>query len=435
MDVAFALIDCENFYVSCERVFDPSLRERPAVVLSNNDGCVIARSEEVKAEGIPMGAPFFKHRDELRRMGAAVRSSNYALYADMSRRVMQELEAVALEVERYSIDEAFLTLPALARDELEALARDLRRRVRRRQGVPIRCALGPTKTLAKVADEIAKTRGGVFVCPEEPALTALLDTVEVGDVWGIGSASEKKLAAKGVSTAEGFRQLPDRWIRDRMTVTGLRTAYELRGVSCLPLETAAPTRKSLIRSRSFGERVTDAAALQQAVSKHAQRAAEKLRDEGLTARGLQVFITTKKFGPPPHYANGAGATLPQHTAHTPSLVRAAKTLLDRVYLAELDGEPIGYKKAGVMLYDLRPETAEQASLFGTTDAGDDALMDAVDRINREMGRGTIGVAAAGVRGKREWSMRREMQSPRYTTQWGELPVAQAKGIDRLKGDE
>jgi len=435
MEVAFALIDCENFYVSCERVFDPSLRRRPVVVLSNNDGCIIARSEEVKAAGIPMGAPVFQHRDDLRQMDAVVRSSNYALYADMSRRVMQELEAVAVEVERYSIDEAFLTLPALGRERLTTLAQDLRRRVGQRQGVPIRCAIGPTKTLAKVADEMAKQREGVFVCPGDPERAALLDTVAVGDVWGIGPASEKKLAAKDVSTAEEFRQLPDRWIRERMTVTGLRTAYELRGTSCMPLETTPPPRKSLVRSRSFGERLTEKEPIRQAVCTHAQRAAEKLRAEELVARGLQVFITTKQFGAPPHYANGVGATLPHHTAHTPALVRAAATLLDRIHRAEIDGQPVRYKKAGVMAYDLRPRVPEQGALFGGEDATDDMLMAAVDQINREMGRGTIGVAAAGLRGQRAWSMKRERKSPRYTTQWDELPVARASEPGESDGTE
>lgn len=422
MDTVFALVDCTNFYCSCERLFEPRLWDRPVAVLSNNDGCVVARSQRVKEAGVPMGAPYFQHKGVLRRIGAEVRSSNYTLYADLSRRVMLELEAVALDIERYSIDEAFLALPALPPDDLAALGTSIRQRIWRYTGIPIRIGIGPSKTLAKVADTVAKQTDGVFVCPDEPALTRLLDAFEVGDVWGIGSASVQKLAAKGIDTAHGFRALPDAWIRSAMTVTGLRTAYELRGVSCIPLEVVPPDRKTMVRSRSFAGRIHDRTELEQAVSKHAQRAAEKLRQEDLVARGLQAFITTKRFGPKPHYGNSAGATLSQHTNHTPTLVRAAKTLLRRIYVPSIDGRPVGYKKAGVMLYDLRPRVPEQAHLFDARDPSDDALMEAVDEINRRYGSGTIGTAAAGIRGKRTWTMKSEHRSPRYTTEWTELPV-------------
>ena len=289
MASAFALVDCENFYVSCERVFDPSLRDRPVVVLSNNDGCVIARSQAVKDAGVPMGAPYFQWEETLDEMEAVVRSSNYALYGDMSRRVMRELEQGALRLERYSIDEAFLTLPDLGRDELRTVAHRLQRRVARRQGVPIRVGIGPTKTLAKVADEKAKgdrpagtplpPPGRVYVCPEGDALAAMLRTVPVEELWGIGSAWGSTLREHGIETAEQFRQQPDPWLRRTLTVVGLRLATELRGIPCLELEDVPETRKSLIRSRSFSERVTDKSTLREAVSKHTQRAAEKLREE------------------------------------------------------------------------------------------------------------------------------------------------------------
>lgn len=275
MKSVFALVDCENFYVSCERVFDPALRKLPLVVLSNNDGCVIARSQQVKAAGVPMGAPYFQWEDELDALDAVVRSSNYALYGDMSRRVMQELEAEALEVERYSIDEAFLTLPAQSRADLEQTARRIQQRVRRRQGLPLRIAVGPTKTLAKAADEKAKANEGVFVCPPEPTLEALLRSLPVGKVWGIGRAYEQTLQEYGVDTAAGFRALPDQWIRRKMSVVGLRTAYELRGRSCLPLDLVGPDRKSLIRSRSFGTQVHDKETLREALAKHAQSGPRK----------------------------------------------------------------------------------------------------------------------------------------------------------------
>jgi DNA polymerase V len=426
VDRVFALVDCENFYASCERVFDPALRERPVAVLSNNDGCVIARSEEVKAAGIPMGAPVFKWRDELQEIEAAVLSSNYTLYGDMSRRVQQTLEEEALALEPYSIDESFLTLPGLGRDRLHRLGERIRRRIRREIGIPIRVAIGPTKTLAKIADENAKARKragmgqGVYVCPDEPEREKLLHRVPVGDIWGIGSAYEQKLHAKGVRTAAGFRELPDSWIRRAMTVVGLRTAQELRGRPCLELERVGPDRRSLVRSRSFGRRVEGEAALHQALAKHAQRAAEKLRKEERVARGIQVFITTKTFGDPPYYSNAAAGRLAEHTAVSSPFVRAAGRLLSTIYR-----EGFGYKKAGVLLYDVRPERPRQESLFGRNSTEDEALMDAVDRINDAYGRGTIGLAAAGLPGNRNWQMKRENRTPRYTTRWDELPVARA----------
>ena len=424
MDTCFALVDCQNFYASCERVFDPALRERPVAVLSNNDGCIIARSEEVKAAGVPMGAPHFKWEDELDAMNAAVLSSNYTLYGDLSRRVVSILEEEALEVERYSIDECFITLPALGRDQLHAVGDTIRRKVLRWLGIPIRVGIGPTKTLAKVADENAKARKragwgkGVYVCPEEPEREELLKRVPVGDIWGIGSAYEQKLHEKGVGTAAEFRALPDPWIRSEMTVVGLRTAWELRGRSCLDLELVRPDRKTLIRSRSFGSRVDTKVDLQQALAKHAQRAAEKLRQENLVAKGIKTFITTKRFGDPPYYSNGVAASLPAHTARASAFVKASRRLLEPIYRGGHS-----YKKAGVCLYDIRPSRPHQESLFGRAREEDESLMAAVDQINQEQGQDAINLAAAGMPSDRDWAMKRQNRSPRYTTRWDELPTA------------
>ncbi len=431
MEKVYALVDCQNFYASCERVFEPALRERPVAVLSNNDGCIIARSEAVKEAGVPMGAPHFKWREELEEMGAAVLSSNYTLYGDMSRRVASILEEEALELERYSIDEAFLTLPALSRENLQRLADRLRRRVLKWLGLPIRVGIGPTKTLAKVADENAKARKragwgqGTYVCPEEPELTELLKRVPVGDIWGIGSAYEEKLHQKGITSAAEFRGLPDAWIRSEMTVVGLRTAQELRGRPCLELELVRPDRKTLVRSRSFGERVESKENLREALAKHAQRAAEKLREEGLVAKGIKVFITTKRFGDGPHYSNGVAGSISEHTARAAPFVKATRRLLEPIYR-----EGYGYKKAGVMLYDIRPKRPHQESLFGRRRQQDESLTEAVDQINREHGKNAIGLAAAGLPDTegslgREWAMKRQRRSPRYTTRWDELPVAEA----------
>ncbi|WP_263810481.1 MULTISPECIES: Y-family DNA polymerase [Salinibacter] len=426
MDSVIALIDCQAFYVSCERVFDPALRGRPTVVLSNNDGCAIARSAAVKAAGVPMGAPVFKWRDELEAMDAAVLSSNYALYADLSRRVAAVLETMSIDLERYSIDECFVTLPALDRDALRALGERIRRRVRDWVGIPVRVAIGPTKSLAKIADEKAKADKragdgtGVYVCPPEPDLDVLLSRTDVGDVWGIGPSYEETLREHGVTTAAEFRALPDPWLRSTMTVVGLRLARELRGQRCLDLDLVGPDRQSLVRSRSFGAPVEAKAELRQALAKHAQRAAEKLREEDLVARGISAFITTKTHGPPPHYADEAQATLDEHTAAASPFVRSSRRLLDVLYRAGP-----AYRKAGVMLYAIRPRRPHQGSLFGRPLQDDEALMQAVDRINGTMGRGTIGVAAAGLPGDRDWTMTRDHTSPRYTTRWDELPVARA----------
>ncbi len=429
MDHIFALIDCENFYVSCERVFDPSLRGTPVAVLSNNDGCVIARSEEVKEAGVPMGAPLFKWEETLGEIGAEVLSSNYALYGDMSRRVHSLIEEEALALERYSIDEAFAALPELSRKNLSRAADRLRRRIRRHVGIPVRVGIGPTKTLAKVADLNGKARKragwgqGTYVCPDEPKREKLLRRVPVGDIWGIGSAYEKTLQEKGVASAAEFRALPDPWIRSEMTVVGLRTAWELRGRSCLDLELVRPDRKTLVRSRSFGERVESKSNLREALAKHAQRAAEKLREESLVAKGIKVFITTKRFGDPPHYSNGVAGSLPEHTAHGAPFVKASRRLLEPIYR-----QGPGYKKAGVCLYDIRPSRPHQEGLFGQGRREDEDLMEAVDHVNREHGKGAVGLAAAGLpEGKgnlgREWTMKRQKRSPRYTTRWDELPVA------------
>jgi DNA polymerase V len=424
MDTVFALIDCENFYVSCERVFAPSLREVPLVVLSNNDGCIIARSEEVKAAGVPMGAPYFKWKETLDEMGANVLSSNYTLYGDMSARVASILEQDALAVERYSIDECFLTLPALTRDNLWRVGDRIRRKVLRWVGIPIRVGIGPTKTLAKVSDENAKARKragmgrGVYVCPEEPTREEFLGCVKVDDVWGIGPAYEKVLAEKGVSTAAEFRALPDPWIRKEMTVVGLRIAWELRGRSCLALELVRPDRKTLVRSRSFGQRIDSKDDLREALAKHAQRAAEKLRKEDLVARGIEVFITTKRFGPPPHYSNQVAARLGVHTARDTPFVWATRRLLETIYRSGYE-----YKKAGVQLYDIRPSRPHQTSMFGRSREADEALMNAVDRLNAEYGKNAVHLAATGVAETQNWEMKRRNRSPRYTTRWDELPTA------------
>ncbi|HEX8298405.1 MAG TPA: Y-family DNA polymerase [Rubricoccaceae bacterium] len=420
----FALVDCKCFYCSCERVFDPALEGVAVAVLSNNDGCVVARSDEVKDAGVRMGEPYFQCKGRLEAAGARVFSSNYALYADMSRRVMNVLRPFAVVQEVYSIDEAFHLLPALAPDVLPDVAHEMRETVQRCTGIPIHVGVGATKTLAKVADELARTSGGVFVFgPTDDDRDDVLARFPVEEVWGIGPARAAKLHALGVRTALDLARVPDDWARRHLTVVGARTAAELRGISCLPLELAPPTRKTIVRSRSFSRPVETRDEMERAVATYVQRVAEKARRFGLAPAALSVFITTRHFGAGPHYERSVSARLPQPTAFTPDLVRHAKELLGRIWRPGFR-----YKKAGVTLLDLADERPEQANLFVPHDPRKRALMAAVDAVNGLYGTGTVGVAgaAAGMKARTEgWQMHQQRRSPGYTTDWNGLAEARA----------
>jgi len=451
-----ALVDCSAFYVSCERVFDPSLRDVPVAVLSNNDGCVIARSQEVKDLGVKMGAPFFKVKRELAEAGAVVLSSNYCLYGDMSRRVMGCLETVTPDVEVYSVDEAFLSVPmpegtpAEVCAEMERRAREIRQRVLKWTGIPVRVSFAETKTLAKAASEWAKER---LAAGDEPCVClwgspereAWLARMAVGDVWGVGRRWAAKLEALGATTAAELAALPDSLLRQRFNVVLLRTSYELRGVSCIPLDRAPVTRQTLVKSRSFGEPVTDLASLSQAVATHAARAAEKLRREGMVAGRIAAFVTTKGYGEGPHRSSGTDEALAEATADTSALVAAARRCLQRAFVgADARGRPYRYRKAGVTLCEIRPEGSEQRSLVPIHEVRAEAdrvrqaaLMAALDAANRRYGKRAVVVASQGppatLRRTRDgsaeapaWEMRRERMSPRYTTRWDELAVARTR---------
>lgn len=424
MDPVIALADCQNFYCACERLFRPDLQDRPVAVLSNNDGCVIARSDAVKRMGVPMGAPYFKVRRQLAAAGVTVFSSNYALYADLSWRVMTVLQQEAQALEMYSIDEAFLAVPALERNALIDWAERVRHRVRRITGIPVRIGLGRTKTLAKAASQIAKQQGTSVCClTDHPQHDRALAAVAVGDVWGIGSRYEQRLTARGVHTARALRDVPVPWARRQMTVRGARTVQELRGHRCITLETVPAPRKSVIRSRSFGQAIYAQKAVREAVAAHASRAAEKLRAAGRVAGRLQVFVHAGPSAKALTYRNAASTPLAPPTHHTPTLLRAARSCLECIWR---DGP--AYRKAGVMLTGLRPEQPRQAHLFdpGMTDE-QTALMAAVDRINRTVGSNTIGWAASMVSEpeRMDWTMRRAHRSPRYTTRWDELRTVRA----------
>lgn len=420
MRKVFALVDCNNFYASCERLFRPGLNNQPIVVLSNNDGCVIARSNEAKALGIAMGAPYFKAKELLARHQVHVFSSNYALYGDMSHRVMTILQQLEPEVEVYSIDEAFIALPHTQARPHTEYARSLQRKVKQWVGIPVAIGIGPTKTLAKVANRLAKKKAqhqGVFDITDHERVDELLANYAVEDVWGIGRQSAHKLRLRGIVTARDLRDADDAWLRKRLTVTGLRTAMELRGISCQPLAAVQPDRKSIISSKSFGRPVTTWSDMKEAVATYLATAAEKLRGQGAAAGVVQVFISTNTFAPQqPQHVQSLTTCLPRPSASTPQLLQAALRGLQSIFKPGFQ-----YKKAGVMLAELVPAGYQPMDLFGAVDAEKPELMAAVDRINRKWGRETVQLAAAGL--AKPWQMVQDHKSPAYTTDWSELPVA------------
>ena len=414
----YGLVDCNNFFVSCERVFTPSLEKKPVVVLSSNDGCIVARSNEAKALGIPMGAPMFEWRDVCRRGGVVALSGNHSLYADMSDRVMRTVAEFVDDYEVYSIDEAFLRFGP--REDAEGTCRALRAAVRQRVGIPVSIGLDATRTLAKAAASFAKRHvdlGGVFSLHDHPRKDELLESFEVGGLWGIGRQYAKKLIGSGVQTARALRDLPDAWILRHLGSSGLRVAMELRGMPCGEFAAPREHRKSIICSRSCGRPITRLAELKEAVAAHIASAAETLRSESLRARFLTVFVGFRKQGYGMPYPSGSSAQLETPTNDTPELIRAAHALVDAMH-----HEGLAYKKVGVRLTDFSGEEAHQLRVFGggEPDPKRRAAWAALDAINAEWGTGTVKFAAEGV--ARGWKPKAERRSPRYTTRWDELKV-------------
>jgi len=415
----FALSDGNSFYCSCERVFDPRLEGRPVIVLSNNDGCAVARTEESKALGIKMGDPWFKIRDWAIPAGVVARSSNYTLYGDMSRRVNDVYRQFATDVEIYSIDESFLDLSQAA--DPADVARTLRATVRRWTGIPTCVGLGPTRTLAKVANHLAKKRpefSGVCDLTTSEVQDRLLQTVDVPDVWGVGPASAAKLNAIGVHNAAQLRDLPPRLARQLLTVTGERLVLELRGIICQDLELQPPSRKGIAVTRMFGRPIDAQPEMREAVAVYVSRAAEKLRRHGLLASHMTIFFHTGAHSHGPHRSVSGQALLPSPTSDSLTMISAASRVVDRLWLGGYR-----YAKAGVLLDDLIPPGAFSADLFASVDPRRTALMAAVDSINRRHGRGAVVSASAGV--ARTWSTRADMKSPAYTTRLAETPIVRA----------
>ena len=422
MKPLFALADCNSFYASCERVFNPSLAKRPVIVLSNNDGCVIARTAEAKALGIVGFEPFFKYQHLVAKHDVAVYSANFTLYGDLSNRVMSVLRGFAPQTEVYSIDEAFLILTGMA-VEPDAYCRGIRDTVKQWTGLPVSIGVGPTKTLAKLANRIAKKHPeheGVFDITGRSDRDALLAAIDVQDVWGVGHRYARFLKARGVATALALRDLPDAFVKKHMTVMGLRTVEELRGHPCIAVEETRQPKQSILTSRSFGRDIGTLPELKEAVAEFASMSAEKLRAQRSVAAFVTVFLETNSFREGPQYSNTTTIGIPEPTGYTPALLAAAHECLGRIFKP---GYP--YKRSGVLLSGLVPAAGVQRDCFAAEDgpAYAGALMTAMDGVNARWGRGALTYAAAGV--DRPWRMNQKKLSPRYTTQWSDLPVAKA----------
>lgn len=427
----FALVDCNNFYASCEKLFDPNLKDRPIVVLSNNDGCVVARSAEVKALGIPMGVPWFQIQTEARKFGIVAFSSNYALYADMSNRVVEILAGFTPNMEVYSIDESFLDLSGMTMlpDGLAAYGVEIRQRIADWLGLAVCVGIAPTKTLAKLANHCAKKglAGADGVCDftslSSATLSELFNRIALGEVWGVGRKITGRLEAMNIRTVRHLRGANTETIRSQFSVVLERTVRELRGESCLDLQEVVPDKQQIMSSRSFGSLVYERAELEEAVASYIAKAAEKLRAQASLAGAVQVYIQTSVFKPEsPQYQKGMTVPLPEPTSDTRVLTQWAIRILHRIYRPGF-----GYHKAGVMLLDLVPITHRQFALFdsqgGAGDTHSAKLMSVLDGINQRYGRGAVRLAAEGV--DRSWQMRRGNLSPGYTTNWEGLPVVLA----------
>ncbi len=423
MTKQFALVDCNNFYASCERVFNPKLQNKPIVILSNNDGCVVARSNEAKAVGVGMGVPFFKISALIKQHDIQVLSSNYALYGDMSARVMRVIGEFAPEQEVYSIDESFLHLTGMR--DLTSVGSQIRTRVKQWLGLPVCVGIAPTKTLAKLCNATAKSYGKLDGVLDYNSLSderkaKLLQTFEVGDVWGIGRKLTERLRLLGITTAYALRESDPEEMSRRFSVVMKRTITELRGTSCIDMENVDEARKQILSSRSFGRPVTELFELEEAVTMYTSRAAEKLRGDGTRANEITVYIRTNPYLQD-GYEESATVKFPHPTDDSMMLVKHAVEALRSIYK-----EGLIYQKAGVTLSNLVSNNGQQLSLFYSQDdnAKSKRMMQALDQTNQKYGRGALFLAGEGT--KKAWQIKAEYKTPEYTTCWDDLAIASAR---------
>jgi DNA polymerase V len=415
-----ALVDCNSFYVSCERLFNPRIRKKPVVVLSNNDGCIISRSNEAKALGIKMGEPYFKAKDIIVKNKVEVFSSNYSLYGDLSRRVMRTLKRFNAEIEVYSIDEAFIDLSNFPDHEVEKIGKDIRETVLQWTGIPTSIGIAKTKTLSKVANHIAKKKqSGVTSLIGIDNLDPILEKVEINDVWGVGRQLTKFYQKNGIYNAKQLKNKSNTWIKKSSNVLGSRTAMELRGIPCINLETTQTKRKSCVVSRSFGKRIEKFQELKEAVANYCLNASEKIRSESLVAKAITVFVRTSPFQRNfSYYSNAKTIDFPIATNNSIEIVKTAVSILEKIFKNGYQ-----YQKAGVMLTGLRNDDGRKNLFSSEKDEKIKSLMQSIDNTNYRYGRSTLSLASAGVHKK--WNMRRQYSSKIDTADFYCLPTIRA----------
>ncbi len=415
-----ALVDCNSFYVSCERLFNPKIRKKPVVVLSNNDGCIISRSNEAKNLGIKMGEPYFKAKNIIIKNKVEVFSSNYSLYGDLSRRVMRTLKRFNSEIEVYSIDEAFIDLSNFPDNEVEKIGKEIRETVLQWTGIPTSIGIAKTKTLSKIANHIAKKKqSGVTSLIGIENLDPILEKVEINDVWGVGRQLTKFYQNNGIYNAKQLKNKSNTWIKKCSNVLGSRTAMELRGIPCINLETTQTKRKSCVVSRSFGKRIEKFQELKEAIANYCLNASEKIRSESLVAKAITVFVRTspfqRNFG---YYSNAKTVDFPIATNNSIETVKTAVSILENIFKNGYQ-----YQKAGVMLTGLRNDDGRKNLFSSEKDEKIKSLMQSMDNTNYRYGRSTLSLASAGVH--KRWNMRRQYSSKIDTADFYCLPTIKA----------
>ena len=415
-----ALVDCNSFYVSCERLFNPRIRRKPVVVLSNNDGCIISRSNEAKALGIKMGEPYFKAKDIIIKNKVEVFSSNYSLYGDLSRRVMRTLKRFNSEIEVYSIDEAFLDLSDFSDQDVEEIGKEIRETVLQWTGIPTSIGIAKTKTLSKIANHIAKKKiSGVTSLIGIENIDPILEKININDVWGVGRQLTKFYQKNGIYNAKQLKNKSNTWIKKSSNVLGSRTAMELRGIPCINLETTQAKRKSCVVSRSFGKRIEKFQELKEAVANYCLNASEKIRSESLVAKAITVFVRTspfqRNFG---YYSNSKTIDFPIATNNSIETVKTAISILEKIFKNGYQ-----YQKAGVMLTGLRNDDGRKNLFSSEKDEKINSLMRSIDSTNYRYGRSTLSLASAGI--QKKWNMKREYSSKIDTADFYCLPKIKA----------
>ena len=416
-DSVFALVDCNNFFVSCERVFAPALEKQAVVVLSSNDGCAISRSNEAKALNIKMGAPFYQFKSLYEEKKLTVLSSNFPLYSNMSWRVMESLKQLSPSVEVYSIDEAFIGLEQLNIKDYSKFGQETKKQLQQWTGIPVSIGIATTKTLAKIANRLAKTKSlGVYNLVGDPNLDHVLSAFQVEDIWGIGKKLAPRLRMMGIGSAKDLRDSDPHFIRKSFSVVVERIIYELRGTSCLELTTLHEEKKSITYSRSFGDPVIAIEELEEALSDYISNACHKLRKQSSRAKSICIFLSTNTYNTKlPQYKNSILCPLPHPSSNTSEIISYGKKYLHRLYKPGYQ-----YHQLGVILLELQPTAVEQLQMFHNTNYKHaDKLMKTLDKINKTMGKNSLFIAAQGT--ERAWKSQSLKCSPNYTNNWTQLP--------------